>query len=69
MSKQGPEWTPLCVDKSKEYTDAVLADPAFREASLTKQLAEVMKRSKGSVNPRMVQEHLLAAQRQSKADP
>ena len=58
-----PEFRELTTDQSKRYVEEVLADPAFRDASSTKQLAEVMKRSKGSVNPKMVQEHLLRAQR------
>ena len=56
-----PSFVELARDTSQEHVDAVLADPAFREASLTKQLAAVMKRSKGSVNPRTVRGLLLAA--------
>ena len=52
--KHDTSWTPLCVDRSQEYVDAVLSDPEWKNKSADKRLGEVMRRSKGSVNPRTV---------------
>ena len=49
--------------QSKWVAD-VVADPAFRDAAIPNQLIEVMKRSRGSLNPHNVQAQLVSVLRQ-----
>lgn len=51
-------------DRSTVWVNAVLADPAFCNAAVPNQLAEVMRRSFGNVNPKPVLDRLIAHQRE-----
>jgi hypothetical protein len=48
----------MTLDQSEAFVDEILADPKFAGKSVDAQLAEIMRRSAGSVNPRTVKMRL-----------